>query len=156
MTAHGFSAIGAGAADGCEPKRVVRLMSRGMASALSCSRAHARGLGFGERYARAGGAMRVGVIGGKELSITRYAQVAAAVGCQVEFHDGHMAGRGTAALDALVQRCDLIVIVTQINSHAAVRRAQRFCRRERRPVRIVRRFGLHSFANLVQSAARAA
>jgi Uncharacterized protein conserved in bacteria (DUF2325) len=100
--------------------------------------------------------MRVGIIGGKELSITRYQEVAAAVGCKVEFHDGHMAGRGTAALDAMVQRCDLIVIVTQINSHAAVRRAQKFCRRERRPVLIVRRFGLHSFAHIVQGAAHAA
>ena len=100
--------------------------------------------------------MRVGIIGGKELSSTRYEEVAAAVGCKVEFHDGHMAGRGTAALDALVQRCDLIVIVTQINSHAAVRRAQKFCRRERRPVLIVRRFGLHSFATLVQGGAPAA
>ena len=100
--------------------------------------------------------MRVGIIGGKELSSTRYEEVAAAVGYQVEFHDGHMAGRGTAALDAIVQRCDLIVIVTQINSHAAVRRAQKFCRRERRPVFIVRRFGLRSFATIVQGGAHAA
>jgi hypothetical protein len=93
--------------------------------------------------------MRVGIIGGKELSPTRYEEVAAAVGCRVEFHDGKMAGRGTAALDALVTRCDLVVIITQINSHAAVRRAQKYCRRHKRQVLIVRRFGLHSFGSLI-------
>jgi hypothetical protein len=53
----------------------------------------------------------------------------------------------------MVRRSDLVVIITQINSHAAVRRAQRFCRRERRPVLIVRRFGLHAFSQIVQGGA---
>jgi len=94
--------------------------------------------------------MRIGVIGGTERSLTRYEELAAAHGSQVEFHDGKMAGRGTAALDTMVQRCDLIVIITQINSHAAVRRAQKYCRRHRRQVLIVRRFGLHAFSLIVQ------
>jgi hypothetical protein len=94
--------------------------------------------------------MRIGVIGGKELSSTRYEQLAKAHGSAVEFHDGKMAGRGTSALDCLVQRCDLIVIVTQINSHAAVQRAQKYCRAHRKPVLIVRRFGLHAFGEIVQ------
>lgn len=97
--------------------------------------------------------MRIGVIGGKEIALTRYEELAAAHGCGVEFHDGKMAGRGTATLDTLVQRCDLVVIVTQINSHAAVRRAQKFCRKERRPVLIVRRFGLHTFSLVLQAGA---
>jgi hypothetical protein len=94
--------------------------------------------------------MRIGVIGGTENSLKRYEEVAAAHGSSVEFHDGRMAGRGTAALDTMVRRCDLIVIITTINSHAAVRRAQKFCRKERRPVLIVRRFGLHAFSQIVQ------
>jgi Uncharacterized protein conserved in bacteria (DUF2325) len=97
--------------------------------------------------------MRIGVIGGTEKSLTRYEQLAREHGSSVEFHDGKMAGRGTATLDTMVQRSDLIVIITQINSHAAVRRAQKFCRKERRPVLIVRRFGLHTFSLIVQAGA---
>lgn len=95
--------------------------------------------------------MRIGVIGGTENSLTRYEELAEAHGSSVEFHDGKMAGRGTATLDTMVRRSDLIVIITQINSHAAVRRAQKFCRKERRPVLIVRRFGLHTFSLIVQA-----
>jgi hypothetical protein len=99
--------------------------------------------------------MRIGVIGGTERSLTLYEDMAAAHGSRVEFHDGKMAGRGTAALDTMVQRADLVVIITQINSHAAVRRAQKFCRKNRRPVLIVRRFGLHAFSLILQGGASA-
>jgi len=95
--------------------------------------------------------MRVGIIGGKEISPTRYEELARAAESRVEFHDGKMAGRGSDALESLVARCDLIVIVTQINSHAAVRMAQKYCRKRGRRVMIVRRFGLHSFASLLQN-----
>jgi hypothetical protein len=95
--------------------------------------------------------MRVGIIGGKELNATPYEQVAKANGAAVEFHDGKMAGRGSEALDTLVKRCDLVVIVTQINSHAAVRRAQKYCRSRGRRVLIVRRFGLHQFTTLFEA-----
>ena len=100
--------------------------------------------------------MRVGIIGGKELNPTPYERVAKAHGAAVEFHDGKMAGRGSEALDTLVKRCDLVVIVTQINSHAAVRRAQKYCRSTGRRVMIVRRFGLHQFSILVQGGDAAA
>jgi hypothetical protein len=96
--------------------------------------------------------MRVGIIGGVERNQARYAEVAKAVGCDVEFHAGHMRGRGTQALDTLVERCDLIVIVTEINSHTAVRMAQKLSRKRGRRVLIARKFGIHTF----EQAARAA
>ena len=100
--------------------------------------------------------MRVGIIGGKEISPTRYEEVARAHASAVEFHDGKLAGRGSESLATLVRRCDLIVIVTQINSHAAVRMAQKYCRSHGRRVLIVRRFGLHTFAGLFQNEALSA
>jgi hypothetical protein len=100
--------------------------------------------------------MRVGIIGGKELNSTPYERVAKQNGAAVEFHDGKMAGRGSEMLDTLVKRCDLVVIVTQINSHAAVRRAQKYCRSQRRQVLIVRRFGIHQFSELFRPAELAA
>jgi hypothetical protein len=97
--------------------------------------------------------MRVGIIGGKEINQTRYEEVAEAADSEVEFHDGKMAGRGSDALETLVGRCDLVVIVIQINSHAAVRTAQKYCRKLGRRVVIVRRFGLQSFSLLLQNEA---
>jgi hypothetical protein len=96
--------------------------------------------------------MRVGVIGGTEKNLTRFHEVAHAGGCEVEFHDGRMAGRGSEALDTLLARCDVIVLITRINSHAAVQRAQKFCRKHPRRVLIVRRFGLHALASIAQEA----
>jgi hypothetical protein len=96
--------------------------------------------------------MRVGIIGGTEKNLIRYEELADALGCGVEFHDGRLAGRGSEALENLVQRCDLVVIITQINSHAGVRMAQKLSRKRGRRVMIVRRFGLHLFADTVRSA----
>ena len=89
--------------------------------------------------------MRVGIVGGVERNFARYEEVAKGVGCDVEFHHGHMRGRGPDALDAMVERCDLIVTVTEINSHCAVRMAQKFSRKRGRRVLIARKFGLHLF-----------
>jgi hypothetical protein len=95
--------------------------------------------------------MRVGIVGGVERNQAGYEKVARAVGCDVEFHHGHMRGRGSEALETLVDRCDLIVIVTEINSHCAVRMTQKLSRKRGRRVLIVRKFGLHTF----EQAARA-
>jgi len=94
--------------------------------------------------------MRVGIIGGTEKNLTRFEQVAAEEGCEVEFHDGRLAGRGSEALETLLSRCDVIVLITRINSHAAVQKTQKFCRRYPRKVLFMRRFGLHA----LQSVAR--
>jgi hypothetical protein len=89
--------------------------------------------------------MRVGIIGGVERNFDRYEEVAKAVGCDVEFHAGHMRGRGTETLETLIERCDLIVIVTEINSHTAVRMAQKLSRKRGRRVLIARKFGISAF-----------
>src|SRR3954449_3046400 len=96
--------------------------------------------------------MRVGIIGGVERNQARYEEVAKALGCDVEFHAGHMRGRGTETLDSLIERCDLIVIVTEINSHTAVRMAQKFSRKRGRRVIIARKFGIHTFEQTVRQA----
>lgn len=94
--------------------------------------------------------MRVGIIGGTEKNLTRFEEVAADSGCEVEFHDGRLAGRGSEALDTLLHRCDVIVLITRINSHAAMHKTQKFCRRYPRKLLFVRRFGLHALADVAR------
>ena len=85
--------------------------------------------------------MRIAVVGGHERIESRLRDVASASGHELDFHPGHMSGPGSDRLRALVDRCDLLVIVTEINSHAAVLHARSLARRSGCPVRLLRRLG---------------
>lgn len=95
--------------------------------------------------------MRVGIVGGAENNSTRarYEEFARAHGGGVEFHDGHMDGRGSRQLRSMVERCDLVVIVTRINSHGAVKLAREVSRKLGRDPMIVRQFGLRRFEEVL-------
>jgi hypothetical protein len=94
--------------------------------------------------------MRIAVVGGVERMESRLVDMADRAGHQLEFHHGHMSGPASNRLQNLVERADIIVIVTDVNSHAAVTYARDVARRAQRPVRLVRRFGtsqLKAFLN---------
>ena len=85
--------------------------------------------------------MRIGIGGGAERTADRLCSAAAAAGHQLEFHDGHMRGTAAERLRAMIERSDMVVIVTEINSHGAVQQARSLASRAHRPVHLVRRFG---------------
>ena len=85
--------------------------------------------------------MRIGIVGGAERTADRLSAAATAAGHQLEFHDGHMRGTASERLRAMIERADVVVIVTEINSHGAVLQARELARRAHRPIRLVRRFG---------------
>ncbi len=93
--------------------------------------------------------MRLGIIGGVERSEQHYERLAVAAGHEVVFHPGHMAGRGSLGLESLVGSCDVVVIVTEVNSHGAVQTARKLMRGRGRSPLLVRRFGLSRFAALL-------
>ena len=95
--------------------------------------------------------MRIGIVGGAENNSTRarYEDFARSHGGGVEFHDGHMDGRGSRQLRSMVERCDLVVIVTRINSHGAVKLARELPRKLGRDPMIVRQFGLSRFEEVM-------
>jgi hypothetical protein len=95
--------------------------------------------------------MRIGIIGGAERSDPQYKRVAAEAGHEIEYHDGHMSGRRVASLEAMVKRCDLVVITTDVNSHSAVRLARGFARSSGRRAVLCRRFGLQSLHDLINT-----
>lgn len=98
--------------------------------------------------------MRIGIIGGLDRNVAALHGLAEAAGHDVRFHTGVMAGPASAAaLRALVVRSELVVIVTDINSHNAVRTARREARVLGRPVRIVRKMGHTHFAALLHEVA---
>ena len=90
--------------------------------------------------------MHIGIVGGVERNESVYREVARRHGHSVVFHGGHMGGRGTETLAAMVHTVDLLVVITEINSHTAVGVARREARARGVPLLLVRRFGTAKLA----------
>lgn len=93
--------------------------------------------------------MHIGLIGGVERGEQRYAAAASSRGHSFEFHGGDTAGRGSNSLEALVERADLVICVTDVNSHAAVLGARKHARTLGRRCLLTRRVGLSRFRALL-------
>lgn len=91
----------------------------------------------------------IGIVGGVERAGRLLDETANERGTTLELHDGHMRGTGDRALSTLVQRSDLVVVTTDVNSHAAVRRARELARQHGRPCVLVRRLGPKRLATLL-------
>jgi len=97
--------------------------------------------------------MRIAVIGGLERHESEIERRARTVGHAVEFHRGRVGGRHAGELEAMVQRCDLTIIVTQVNSHGAMYLAKRAASRFARPSLITRTCGPSHFSAILESLA---
>jgi len=93
--------------------------------------------------------MRIAIIGGLERTARHYSELAMGAGHEALFHDGKVRGRGARMLECIIDRSDLVVIVTDVNSHGAVRLARRRMREQERTPLLLRRFGLARFARLL-------
>jgi hypothetical protein len=98
--------------------------------------------------------MRIGIIGGLERAEQHFERVAEEAGFDVVFHDGFVGGHGRAVLGKLLDRCDVVILVTDVNSHGAVQFARHRLRHRGLSPIIVRRFGLARFGELVETIAR--
>lgn len=93
--------------------------------------------------------MRVGIIGGAERNELQYRRVAEEAGHELEFHSGKLSSCGSASLEALVKRCELVVIATDTNSHAAVRSARSMMRTLGTAPVLVRKLGVARLGELL-------
>lgn len=93
--------------------------------------------------------MRIGWIGGVERYEARLGRLAEAAGHELEYHDGDVRGRGAQALEGLVERCQLVIIVTETNSHGAVLLARKLARQKGRGTLLLRKSGIASFGRLL-------
>ncbi|HEX7621933.1 MAG TPA: DUF2325 domain-containing protein [Anaeromyxobacteraceae bacterium] len=93
--------------------------------------------------------MRIGIVGGLGRAEPLFAQLAAAAGHEALFHDGSMSASGVRGLLRVLERADLVLLLTDVNSHGAVRHARQILRvRGRSPV-LMRRCGSARFAALL-------
>ena len=93
--------------------------------------------------------MRIAMIGGVERNETDYARIAERAGHSLEFHGGWIGGRGAETLAALIARAELVIIVTDVNSHGAVILARRLASERGRPIQLLRRMGTSRFRALL-------
>jgi hypothetical protein len=101
--------------------------------------------------------MKIGIIGGHDRAARELEAVAHAEGHDLETHTGVINGRASAStLRALVARADLVFVLTDINSHNAVKIAREAARLHHRPLRIVRRLGPSHLAAFLGAEPRAA
>jgi hypothetical protein len=95
--------------------------------------------------------MRIGVIGGLDRNARELQELARCHGHELELHTGVVSGPASSAgLRALVGRADLVVVLTDINSHNGVQLARRQARLLNRPLRIMRRLGPSRLAALLR------
>jgi hypothetical protein len=91
--------------------------------------------------------MRIGIIGGLDRNARDLEAVAEAGGHRVETHTGVVGGSASASgLRALVARADVVFVLTDVNSHNAVRIARRTARLHGTPLRIMRRLSASHLA----------
>jgi hypothetical protein len=101
-----------------------------------------------------GDGMHIGLVGGLDRTESVFPQLAKRAGHRLECHNGDLSGRGSDTLQTLVERSDVVIVVTDVNSHAAVWRARRLARSHGRRCVLMRRCGrshlLRLFAALTE------
>jgi hypothetical protein len=98
---------------------------------------------------------RVAFVGGHDRVEREIVAFGEELGLEVEVHNGHTRGNGAARLIALIQRTDVVVIVTGTNSHNAVHVAKREAARKGAVVRILSFCGAGTARALLTEIARA-
>jgi len=93
--------------------------------------------------------MRISIVGGIDRAAPVLAKTATDMGCELELHTGHTAGRGAPGLAAMIGRSDVVVIVTDINSHNAVIAARKLATSLGRRTVIVRKLGPSKLASII-------
>jgi hypothetical protein len=102
------------------------------------------------------GRIRVAVVGGLSRGAEQWSRAADAAGLEVEHHDGRTAGRGSQAIVAAVRRAQVVVIITEPNSHAGVAVARRAAIAAARPHLLIKRLRPQGLSELLADALAAA
>jgi hypothetical protein len=95
--------------------------------------------------------MNIAWIGGITRNEAEYEREAARRGHQLETHDGHTAGRGAETLRRAIERADVVVALTEINSHGAVTLSRAYAAELGRPFVLLRKCGIAHFRTLLEA-----
>lgn len=93
--------------------------------------------------------MQIGLVGGLDRSEAQYRQLAERAGHSIEWHNGDLAGRGAGALESLIERSDLVIVVTAVNSHGAVWQARKLAKLRKKRLLLLARCGVSKFGSVL-------
>jgi hypothetical protein len=93
--------------------------------------------------------MKIALIGGLIRREAELAVIAQRAGHELEWHSGEVGGRGARSIKAAVERADLVVIVTEINSHGSMYLAKKLAHKLGRQAVVVRSCGPSKFETLL-------
>ena len=88
-------------------------------------------------------------VGGLDRSEAQYRQLAERAGQTIDWHTGDLAGRGAGTLESVVDRSDLVIVVTAANSHGAVWRARKLAKLRKKRLLLLARRGVSKFESLL-------
>ena len=91
--------------------------------------------------------LKVALIGGMDRQGEHYRQVFESGGVELLFHTGHCAGSGACNLRSLLGHVDIVVFITTINSHNALRVVKAVCRKNGKTLVAVRETGPRRILN---------
>ncbi|HEY0193691.1 MAG TPA: DUF2325 domain-containing protein [Kofleriaceae bacterium] len=92
---------------------------------------------------------RVAVIGGLSRAGDLWTRAGDALGVDLEHHDGRIRGRGFGEISSAVRRADVVVIITDPNSHGGVSAARRAAVAHDRPHTLVKRLRPSDLAGVI-------
>ena len=93
--------------------------------------------------------MHIGIVGGLDRLEERLRTLAKGQGHEIEVHAGVASGPALHRLKNMVERADLLLIVTEVNSHFAVIQTRKLAKEAGRPVLILRKLGVSKLRDLL-------
>jgi len=97
--------------------------------------------------------MNIALVGGIARCEPDLDCLAREAGHHLEFHRGHVGGRGADGLKAMIERANVVIIVTQINSHGSMYLAKKVARQLGRDALVLRKCGPVTFQALLDQLA---
>lgn len=95
--------------------------------------------------------MKLSIVGGVQRAEGLLRNIAEREGHDLDCHDGDLSGRGASSLRAFVERADVVIVVTAVNSHGAVWLARRLAHRIGKRCLLFDRLGAARFVGLLRS-----
>ncbi|MET0593208.1 MAG: DUF2325 domain-containing protein [Polyangiaceae bacterium] len=98
--------------------------------------------------------MNIVLIGGVERRETDLLEIARRAGHRLEYHSGHVGGRGAAGLRSIIERADWVIFQTAISSHGSMYLAKSTARQFGKTFIVLRKCGPAKFEALLEDYAR--
>jgi Uncharacterized protein conserved in bacteria (DUF2325) len=95
--------------------------------------------------------VRIAWVGGLDRNEAALSRIAASAGHRLDFHTGSVGGRGASELRAAIERAELVIILTDVNSHGAVLLAKKIAQKLGRATLVLRRCGATRFQQLLEA-----